>query len=105
MNQVQRLFTTAAAMVALLMVLFPPFLVYGAQAGQKWITFSAIWELPHPAQPSQFSKEPYCPEGHAFYLVLLVQLVALLMASSYIYERLGKHGVDAGVRYPEYYRP
>lgn len=101
MNAPQRLYSLCAIVAGLLMILFAPFLVYGDQEGQKWIHYAPIWDAPYPSKGNPYTHTPYCPEGHAFYLLLLVQLVVLVIGSSHIHERLGKMVPT----YPEYYRP
>lgn len=104
MNNAQRLFTLCAITAGFLMMAIPPFLVYGSAEGNKWIVYSFAWEQPYPSVYNPIMKTPYCPEGHPFYLLLLVQLLVLVIGGSYVNGRLGKLE-DVGGHYPEYFRP
>ncbi len=104
MNATQRLLRVNVVVLVAMMITFPPYRVQQNNPVGRWVTYAPIWEPPYPTREETLPSMPYCPEGHASVLILLVQIAALWMGSSVAYVRLGKFAFDRD-KYPEYYRP
>jgi hypothetical protein len=87
MNAEQRLLTISSIIAGLVMVLFTPWLVRKG-AEQWWIEFAPVWDAPHKFE--RHDVYPYCPEGHACFFIVAIELIVLILISRFVYRKLGE---------------
>ena len=104
MNSAQRLLRSSVVALVLLLVAFPPYVIREDVNGARWIAFGPIWQPPYPEKANALPSQPYCAEGHPEIFLVLVEIGAVWMVTSFLYERFGRQAFDRA-KYPEYYRP
>ena len=87
----QQLLTLCSTIAGICLLLYTPWIVRKLPH-DWWIQFAPIWDAPYASRRQEYT--PYCPEGHACFFLVGIEIIVLVVITKFVYKRVGADVID-----------